>query len=132
MSDKDADVGGAIYCAPTHGTSDRGDGCSEPLAQQVPVAPHSGHEADSTELATRLAELWGAERCDWTVRFESGSYGNAPTWVLTLTWTDEHAYTHGADWVTYDWQFYGDDFMEALTGAVEWCEALSEMRGEDG
>ena len=75
-------------------------------------------------LALRLAEVWNEERCDWRLLYEDPFYGIPPSWQVILTWTDEHTYTHGADYVTYDWISYGETAEEALLGAVEWAEAL--------
>ena len=78
--------------------------------------------------AARLAELWFEERCEWSTRYEPAAYGNPAAWTVSLEWTDERSYLHGADFVTLTWQFYGDTFGDALAGAVGWLEELAPWR----
>ena len=71
----------------------------------------------------RITELWSDERCDWSVRFDDGKW-----WYVVLEWTDERAYTHAADWVTYTWEFYDESLTVALGDAVAWLEKLAPWR----
>lgn len=84
-------------------------------------------------LASRLCELWSAERCDWTLNFDEPRYGNKGCWTLSLEWTQEYDNPHGADWSTHTWEFsalVGEGGPEAvLRDAVEWCEALEQSGG---
>ena len=79
---------------------------------------------DLESLALRLAQVWNDERCEWQMHYEAPMYGNPPSWRVNLTWVDEYAFIHGADFVTFDWMTYGDTAARALLAAVEWAEAL--------
>lgn len=94
-------------------------------------------EAPTTnELATRLSELWDAERATWTLRFDPPMYSSLTgSWCLLLEWTQERGNNHHADWCTHTWEFYVYTPEEgpevALAEAVAWCEALVPWRSDD-
>lgn len=79
-------------------------------------------------LAERLAELWFEEGCDWSTHYEPAAHRNPPSWTVSLEWTTDRSYHHGADFVALTWQFYGDTFEDALSGAVEWLEHLAPWK----
>lgn len=91
------------------------------------------------DLATRLSELWDAERCDWTLRFDAPSAydkRDRGSWCLLLEWTQERGNSHHADWSTHTWEFWAyvadDEGPEAaFVEAVKFCEELLPWRSDD-
>lgn len=80
--------------------------------------------SDDTDLGIVIADLWNDEGCNWHIDFDSGAGATAP-WIVILEWTQEYGNAHGADRVTFTWQFYGATVDEALRDAAGWCEALA-------
>lgn len=80
----------------------------------------------ASELAMDLSKLWSDEYCAWSVRYDA-SWGRRDlgTWVVVLTWATDRDTRHGAEWVEYTWEFYGDTLDEALEQAFGWVSELS-------
>lgn len=87
-----------------------------------------------SRLEWDLNDLWCVGEQDaW--RVEHTGYGSKKgEWCLTLESTTGADHAGGADdaWVTLSWQFYGDTLDNALTKAVEWSSALTDLAEPDG
>lgn len=82
-------------------------------------------------LLARIAELWNAERCDWTLHYEPTLYGaGRPGSIVYLTWVDDgwSNVQHGATDVAYTWEFADESAVQAFADAVDWLEQLATWR----
>lgn len=79
----------------------------------------------STELMCELLDLWSEERCEVKLDFDGGfgAVSDCP-WTVWLLWGSERDNPHEAEYVEYQWPFYGESIDEALAAALVWARGL--------